>query len=96
MAKYLTVNITRKGGPPEAPPSPPPTPPVDNTERCSSCHAPLSKERLAESLWVCPHCDHHHPMAGPERIRQMADAGTWHEIGGDLRPTDPLLSLIHI
>jgi acetyl-CoA carboxylase carboxyl transferase subunit beta len=55
-----------------------------------ACGGPVSEETLAASLRVCPHCGHHYPMSAPERILHLADAGTWNEVGGDLRPTDPL------
>ena len=85
MTKYVTVQITRKGGPPEKA-----APLADDKDLCTSCGKPLTQETLAASLWVCPECDHHYPMGAPERVRQMVDAGTWAEIGGELRPTDPL------
>lgn len=85
MTKYVTVQITRKGAPLE-----PPTPPADGQDLCSSCGKPLTKETLAATLWVCPLCGYHYPVSAPERIRHLADAGTWVEIGGELRPNDPL------
>lgn len=98
--KYITVQITRKGGPSEREAAAPDGASATQTagaadagagkDVCKSCGKPLTKETLAASLWVCPHCDHHYPMGSPERISLLADAGTWREIGGDLRPTDPL------
>jgi len=84
MTKYVTVEITRKGLP-DAPPAVPEDKPI-----CKACGVSLPPEVLAANLFVCPHCDHHYPWGAPERILQLADAGTWQEIGGDLRSSDPL------
>lgn len=84
MTKYVTVQITKKG-PPDAPA---PTP--EGEPLCKACGAPLPPEELAAALFVCPRCGHHYPMGAPERILQLADAGSWREIGGDLRSSDPL------
>lgn len=84
MTKYVTVQITPKG-PTEAPPLS--TGPGDV---CKACGKNLSPAALAAALHVCPHCDHHHPVSGPDRVAQLADEGSWESIGEQLRPTDPL------
>ena len=86
MTKYITVQVTEKV--PASPEGSAPEP--VGAKPCSSCGRPLSEQVLAESLRVCPDCGHHYPMSAPDRILLMADAGTWREIGGDLRPGDPL------
>ncbi|MBK5255185.1 MAG: acetyl-CoA carboxylase, carboxyltransferase subunit beta [Vicinamibacteria bacterium] len=58
--------------------------------RCSECHASLTREQLKAALEVCPHCGHHFPLNAVERVAQLADPGTWREVGGDLQPSDPL------
>jgi acetyl-CoA carboxylase carboxyl transferase subunit beta len=45
---------------------------------------------LEVNYQVCPHCDHHLPLTAPDRVTQLADPGSWREVGGDLRPEDPL------
>ncbi|GAB4248364.1 MAG: acetyl-CoA carboxylase, carboxyltransferase subunit beta [Thermoleophilia bacterium] len=83
MTKYVSVQVTRKGGPP----------PVDTEgggALCPSCREPADPVALEEALWVCPHCDHHYSLDAPARIGMLADPGTWREVGGELRPEDPL------
>jgi acetyl-CoA carboxylase carboxyl transferase subunit beta len=81
MAKYVTVQVTRKE---------PAGPAVEGVERCKKCSQPLSAAELQQSLKVCPHCGHHYPVSAPERIAQLADPGSVHLIGEELRPADPL------
>jgi acetyl-CoA carboxylase carboxyl transferase subunit beta len=82
VTKYVTVQITSKE------PLPPPPPP--ELPRCKACAEELAPGELAGNLEVCPHCGHHYPVAGPERIMQLVDPGTWEELAADLRPADPL------
>ncbi|MCZ7663711.1 MAG: acetyl-CoA carboxylase, carboxyltransferase subunit beta [Thermoleophilia bacterium] len=84
MSKYVTVQITRKDqGPPDDTPG-------EGIRRCSACGEPLTDEELERSIGVCPHCDYHFPLSAPERVAQLADPGSWEEVGGDIRPVDPL------
>ena len=81
MAKYVTVQVTRKE----------PLPlPVDEGERCKKCSSPLSGEELERSLNVCPHCGHHYPVRAPARVAQLADEGSVQTIAEEYRPADPL------
>jgi acetyl-CoA carboxylase carboxyl transferase subunit beta len=44
---------------------------------------------LAANLWVCPTCRHHFRMHAFDRIALLVDAD-FTEIGGELKPSDPL------
>jgi acetyl-CoA carboxylase carboxyl transferase subunit beta len=81
MAKYITVQVTKKE---------PPAPPGESVERCKECGQPLSADELKASYQVCPHCGYHYRMSSPERIELLADEGTARIIADDLRPGDPL------
>ena len=83
MSKYVTVQITHK-----EPPAPIPAEP--DGVRCPNCLASLVAAELEVNYQVCPHCDHHLPLSAPDRVAQLADPGSWREVGGDLRPEDPL------
>lgn len=81
MAKYVTVQVTRKD---------PPPPQAEEGERCKKCSAPLAEGELERSLGVCPHCGHHFPVRASVRVAQLADDGTSRAIGEEYRPDDPL------
>jgi acetyl-CoA carboxylase carboxyl transferase subunit beta len=57
---------------------------------CPSCGSHYRDDELAEHLRVCPQCGHHFPVRAPDRVGQLADAGTFEEEDGDLRSADPL------
>jgi acetyl-CoA carboxylase carboxyl transferase subunit beta len=58
---------------------------------CPGCGSHYRDDELVEHLRVCPQCDHHFPVKAQERVRQLADPGTWEEEAADLRSADPLL-----
>lgn len=58
--------------------------------QCVRCDTLLSEEDLLETLRVCPACNYHFPVPSPERISQLADEGSWREVGSDVRSVDPL------
>ncbi len=57
---------------------------------CPSCGSHYRDDELAEHLRVCPQCGYHFPVRAPDRIGQLADAGTFDEEDGELRSADPL------
>jgi acetyl-CoA carboxylase carboxyl transferase subunit beta len=57
---------------------------------CPSCGSHYRDDELERHLRVCPHCGHHFPVRAPERIRQLADEGTFVEEDAELRSADPL------
>lgn len=58
--------------------------------KCTSCEEALYSKDLEKALYVCPKCDFHFRLPATERIRSLADEGTWEEFGSELRTADPL------
>ncbi len=57
---------------------------------CPSCAAMLYRKQLEQNLSVCPECGHHNRVSARERVRQLADEGTFEELDADLYSDDPL------
>ncbi len=81
MAKYVTVQVSKKE---------PPVEPVGEGERCRRCQTFIPLADLEAALRVCPHCGHHFVMSAPARIAQLADRGTVRFVAQGLRAADPL------
>ncbi|CAG1007575.1 acetyl-CoA carboxylase carboxyl transferase subunit beta [Phycisphaerales bacterium] len=58
--------------------------------RCSSCGKMVYKRHLEANLHVCPECSFHNRISAVERVKQLADTGTFVEQFSNLAPTDPL------
>ena len=50
---------------------------------CPGCGSHYRDDELAAHLRVCPQCGHHFPVRAPERIEQLADAGSFVEDDAD-------------
>jgi len=57
---------------------------------CPACGSHYRDDELERELYVCRHCGHHFPVRAPQRIAQLADAGSFVEEAADVRSTDPL------
>ncbi|MBN1124355.1 MAG: acetyl-CoA carboxylase carboxyltransferase subunit beta [Sedimentisphaerales bacterium] len=57
---------------------------------CPSCQNMLYKKSVEENLDICPECSHHFRIDGRKRIRQLADDGSFEEMGAELVSSDPL------
>jgi acetyl-CoA carboxylase carboxyl transferase subunit beta len=57
---------------------------------CPSCGWLLYRKRLERNLSVCPECDHHLRLGARDRIRMLADPGTFDEQTCAPGPPDPL------
>ncbi len=57
---------------------------------CPGCGSHYRDEELERTLRVCPQCGHHFPVLGRERVRQLADEGSFEEEDAELRSADPL------
>lgn len=57
---------------------------------CPGCGSHYRDEELERTLRVCPQCGHHFPVLGRERVRQLADEGSFEEEDTELRSADPL------
>lgn len=58
--------------------------------KCDSCKEILYKEDLHNNLSVCPNCGKHFRLSARRRIKQIADEGTFKEIGENIVTEDPL------
>ena len=58
--------------------------------KCDACKEIIYKDELHANLSVCPNCGKHFRLSARRRIKQIADEGTFKEIGKDILTTDPL------
>ena len=58
--------------------------------KCDNCKEILYKEEVHNNLSVCPICGKHFRLSARRRIKQIADEGTFQEIGADILTKDPL------
>ncbi len=58
--------------------------------KCDKCKEIIYKDDLHQNLSVCPNCGKHFRLSSRRRIKQIADDGTFEEIGGDILTKDPL------
>lgn len=58
--------------------------------KCDNCKEILYKEDVHNNLSVCPNCGKHFRLSARRRIKQIADEGTFEEIGVDILTKDPL------
>jgi acetyl-CoA carboxylase carboxyl transferase subunit beta len=82
MAKYVTVQVTRR--------EPPPVPAEAAGPQCKKCRRGLQTAELEQNQHICPHCGYHYPMPAPARLALLADTGTVTFVADELRPADPL------
>jgi acetyl-CoA carboxylase carboxyl transferase beta subunit len=58
--------------------------------RCEGCKRTLYAGDLERGLGVCPSCGRHHALTADERIATLCDPGSFQEMDGGLRSSDPL------
>ena len=58
--------------------------------KCEKCKEILYKEELHQNYSVCPNCGKHFRLSSRRRIKQIADEGTFEEIGANILTKDPL------
>ena len=58
--------------------------------KCDECREIIYKEDLHDNLSVCPNCGKHFRLSARRRIKQIADEGTFKEIGENILTKDPL------
>jgi acetyl-CoA carboxylase carboxyl transferase subunit beta len=64
--------------------------PTDVFEKCSECGEILYRNRLAQNLFVCPACGHHHPMSASGYVSLLIDDDGFTETHSGMRSGDPL------
>src|SRR5690606_12163639 len=58
--------------------------------RCPSCGQMIYRKQMEANLHVCPECNHHYRINATERVKQLADTGTFQAMFTGLAPSDPL------
>ncbi|WP_420541862.1 acetyl-CoA carboxylase, carboxyltransferase subunit beta [Rubrobacter calidifluminis] len=53
--------------------------------KCRGCKKPVYEEDLKSRFNVCPNCDYHYPISAPERIKLLADPGSFTEMAREMR-----------
>lgn len=60
----------------------------DGTLTCPKCRRFIDKKRLLGNLMVCPACGHYFRLGARNRIRLVADSGSFSELFGNLSSLD--------
>lgn len=58
--------------------------------KCKSCHSLMYYKEVENQNYVCPKCGYHIRIGVKERIKLLADEGTFVEYDASLEPIDPL------
>ncbi len=58
--------------------------------KCPECSQVVYRKDLVANASVCAGCGHHNRIDSSERIRLLADQGSFEGLDNDLAPTDPL------
>ncbi len=58
------------------PPHQQPKPKGEALVYCAHCGKGILPQAFADSLSVCPHCSHHHPLSAPSRLGMLFDQGS--------------------
>ena len=66
------------------------TAPVVETVTCKICKKELDKQRVIKNKYVCYECGYYFRVRTKNRIRMVADAGTFETWDNDLKTENPL------
>lgn len=58
--------------------------------KCSSCGESILKVEIKNKFYVCPHCNEHLKITAHRRIKLLVDAGSFKEINGKSKISNPL------
>ncbi|MBE2180242.1 MAG: acetyl-CoA carboxylase carboxyltransferase subunit beta [Chthoniobacterales bacterium] len=58
--------------------------------KCPSCGEVITRNELAQNLYVCLKCQHHMTIGARERIESLVDEGTFQERDADMLSVDSL------
>ena len=89
MSKHpITVSVDKllRKRPPEAPARKLPA----DQRSCPKCQSHYRADELRRNMGVCPSCGHHFAVGARERLDQLSEGGSWHELWSELRASDPL------
>ncbi len=59
-------------------------------EKCQNCREIIYKKEIEKNFRVCPKCNYHFRITAEERIRIVADDGSFEEMDAELVSSDPL------
>lgn len=57
---------------------------------CPKCNTYVAEDKWVKTCKVCPSCNYHARLTCRERVKLLADKGTFREINGDIGINDPL------
>lgn len=63
---------------------------VAQKHSCPACHVHLDEGELERNLFVCPQCRHHYRITPSERIKYLADPGTFQEFSTEVQSANPI------
>lgn len=78
--KYIELTKKNEAGKLEGEEKAVPSIPDDLLIKCPSCSEKLYKEALAENMYCCTACGHHFRINARERLKEIADEGSFEEI----------------
>ena len=84
--KYIPLNKKE----PESPAPQTVETPVVETVTCKSCKKELDKKRVVKNKYVCYECGYYFRVRSKNRIKMVADAGTFEAWDEDLKTGNPL------
>jgi len=58
--------------------------------KCNNCKEIIYRKELDRNLKVCPKCDYHFRISARERLDLLSDSGSFTEMFGNIRTTNPL------
>lgn len=58
--------------------------------KCEECPEIIFNKVLDENFKVCPKCGYHFTLSAQERVKLLADEGSFEELDKGLKPQDPL------
>lgn len=58
--------------------------------KCTHCHEMIHVNELEQNLHCCPKCNYHSRLSADQRIKLLADAGSFVEKFTQFKPVDPL------
>jgi acetyl-CoA carboxylase carboxyl transferase subunit beta len=58
--------------------------------KCPKCHALMYYKEIDANHYVCPKCGYHMRLTADQRIKLLADEGSFIEHDAELEPVDPL------
>jgi acetyl-CoA carboxylase carboxyl transferase subunit beta len=58
--------------------------------KCTHCNELIHSNELEQNSNCCPKCDYHYRLSADERLKSLADEGTFQELFGEMESVDTL------